>query len=60
MSDAAIKPDFGHVCQLAEAGLYSMVVMVPLWFVVGVLGLMGVARERTQMKVARGEEEGKY
>lgn len=44
------KPDFARVCSLAKTGLYSDVACIALWVLIGVLGIMGVVRERSVVK----------
>ncbi len=55
---SGVEPNFHRVCGLAETGLYSDVAAIGVWFVVGVVGVLGVVRERASARVNAVNREG--
>jgi hypothetical protein len=41
-----IEPDFNRICKQAEAGLYLTVMMIPLFALIGVVGIMAVVHDK--------------
>jgi hypothetical protein len=40
------EPDFHRICKQAEAGLYLTVMMIPLFALIGGVGIMAVVQDK--------------
>lgn len=40
------EPDFHRICKQAEAGLYLTIIMIPLFALIGAVGIMAVVHDK--------------